>query len=179
MIAVKKNGDRWPSSALKRLASAVQLRPAAPSFQVFPDAHNQNLSQSVTKKLYRGAAEVCLNHSAYSPRLPDGGDLRKISTSWKPAPTPLPATITCSGRLVSRGSLLHAACLFLTRFAMTVRNTFWKIHALSRSVPEKVAPSWHLSEPLNESAQGNVDRSQALAPVSSAIWRGASSSSNA
>src|SRR5216683_2219103 len=87
MIASSGNGDRWPSSALTRLASTVQLRPAAPSFQIFPDPHNQNLSQSVTKKLYRGAAEVCLNHSAYSPKLAESGNPRKSLTKWKPIET--------------------------------------------------------------------------------------------
>src|SRR5437016_2069466 len=138
MIAVKENGDRWPSSALKRLASAVQLRPAAPCFQAFPDRHDQNLSQSVTKKLYRGAAEVCLNHSAHSPKLAAGGNSRKSEPSGNPHRRPHPQIITHSVSLPCIGSLLHAACLFLTQFAMIARS-IWKIHASSRSVPGKAS----------------------------------------
>src|SRR5205823_7712857 len=106
---------------------------------VFSGISRPSRSKSVTvrhKKLYRGAAEVCLNHSAHSPKLAGGGNSRKSEPSGNPHRRPHPQIITHSVSLPCIGSLLHAACLFLTQFAMIARS-IWKIHASSRSVPGK------------------------------------------
>ena len=128
---------------------------------MFPDPHNQNLSQSVTKKLYRGAAEVCLNHSAYSPKLADSGNPRKISVKRKSAPTPLTAIRVCAWKFAFYRHLARCCVSFCVEIFDDSPRIFRKIHVLSRSVPKKTGVARrHVSQNLIEGVQNSVDRSQ-------------------